>query len=306
MTMRKVDEYKRIAEINKHKSANEFAVDDFIYTATACGKDMNFLDFIDARENWQMGSIARLCKIVDIIDVEEDEDFLNEWLAKPSPSHSGGSQSDDVDESKSMYELKKEDFETFFDLITVYRKPSGKWIGVDCQGYDYWRYVHMPVNYAGLFEAERRDVIETIARNKADKEEERIKELALHAKALEDKENELKIKYHGLVFDPSNGGQMSGNIRKFLAIEFPKDKFKVSARKSYFGGEFDVEITILGNSDSEKIESVRNACKVWTDTMPIGRMYESYDGSGSFEPRRCPMNMFGNVRGSIYVTSNPD
>lgn len=306
MTMRKVDEYKNVAEFNRNKSAQELKIGDFIYTATACGKDVNFLDFIDARENWQMGSIARLCKIVDIIDVDEDEDFLNGWMAKPAPSHEGGSQSDDVDESKAMHELKKEDFETFFDLVTVYRKPSGKWIGVDCQGYDYWRYVHMPVNYGILFSAERESALNEIARRKEEKEAEKNRELAQHLKAYDERENELKIKYQGLVFEPSNGGQMSGNVRKFLAIEFTKDKFKVSARKSYWGGEYDIEVTVVGSSDSGKLESVKNACKVWTDTMPIGRMYESSDGSGSFEPRRCPMSMFGNVRGTIYVTSNQD
>lgn len=115
--MRKVDEYSKQADVNSRKSAHEFQIGDFINTATACGKDVNFYDFIDAREFWRMGSIARLCKIVDIVDVPEDEDFLTNWMSKPAPSHSGGSQSDDVDENKAMYSLTKEDCETFFDLI---------------------------------------------------------------------------------------------------------------------------------------------------------------------------------------------
>lgn len=304
--MRKVDEYRKAAESNSRKSAREFVVGDFIITATACGKDTSFADFIDARENWQMGSIARLCKIVDIVDVDESEDFLNGWLSKDAPSHSGGSQSDDIDESRPMCSLTTSDYETFFDLITVYRKPSDKWIGVDCQGYDYWRYVHMPVNYDDLFADERTAAIFEMARAKAEQEKLKNEVLAEHLKAFEDRENELKIKYRSLRMDPSNGSQVSGNIRKFLSIEFPKDKFKVTARKTYWGDEYDVEISIIGVVDAEKIESVRNICKVWTDTMPIGRMYDCNDGNGSFEPRRCPMSMFGNVRGHIYITSNPE
>ena len=123
--MRKVDEYSKQADANSRKSAHDFQVGDFIKTATACGKDVNFYDFIDAREFWHMGSIDRLCKIVDIVDVPEDEDFLTNWMSTPAPSHLGGSQSDDVD-TDDMFSLKKEDYETFFDLITVYRKPSGK------------------------------------------------------------------------------------------------------------------------------------------------------------------------------------
>lgn len=298
--MRKVDEYNKQANANCNKSAHEFQVDDFIFTTTACGKDVNFADFIDAREKWNMGSVARLCKIVDIIDVPEDEDFLTDWMSKPAPSHSGGSQSDDVDESKAMYSLTKDDYETFFDLITVFRKPSGKWIGVDCQGYDYWRYVHMPVNYGVLFSEEREAVLVDMARIKAEKNAERMQELASHLKALEDRENELKIKYQGLRLHPTNGSQMSSNVRKFLAIEFPGEKFKVSARKSYWGDEYDVEVTLFGCS-TEKVNEIANRCRIWSDTMPVGREYDDGDGTGKYEPRRCPMAIFGNVRSYISL-----
>lgn len=298
--MRKVDEYSKQADANSRKSAHEFNVGDFINTATACGKDVNFADFIDARENLHIGSIARLCKIVDIVDVPEDEDFLTNWMAKPAPSHSGGSQSDDVDEGKAMYSLTKEDCETFFDLITVFRKPSGKWIGVDCQGYDYWRYVHMPVNYGVLFSEERADVLAEMARIKAEKKAEMMQELASHLKALEDRENELKIKYQGLRLNPTNGSQMSSNVRKFLAIEFPDEKFKVTARKSYWGDEYDVEVTIFGCS-TEKVDEIATRLRIWSDTMPVGREYDDGDGSGKYEPRRCPMAIFGNVRSYISL-----
>ena len=293
--MRKVDEYSKQADANSRKSAQDFQVGDFINTATACGKDLNFADFIDAREGWHMGSIARLCKIVDIVDVPEDEDFLTDWMSKPAPSHSGGSQSDDVDESKAMYSMTKDDYETFFDLITVFRKPSCKWIGVDCQGYDYWRYVHMPVNYGVLFSEERE-----ADRIKAEKKAERMQELASHLKALEDRENELKIKYQGLRLHPTNGSQMSSNVRKFLAIEFPGEKFKVSARKSYWGDEYDVEVTLFGCS-TEKVNEIANRCRIWSDTMPVGREYDDGDGTGKYEPRRCPMAIFGNVRSYISL-----
>lgn len=298
--MRKVDEYSKQADANSRKSAHEFNVGDFINTATACGKDVSFADFIDARENWHMGSIARLCKIVDIVEVPEDEDILNGWMAKPAPAHTGGSQSDDVDEGKQLCSLQKEDHETFFDLITIYRKPSGKWIGVDCQGYDYWRYVHMPVNYGVLFSKEREATLAEMARIKAEKKADRMQELASHLKALEDRENELKIKYQGLVLNPTNGSQMSSNVQKFLAIEFPGQKFKVKARKSYWGDEYDVEVTLFGCS-TEKVNEIANRCRIWSDTMPVGREYDDGDGSGKYEPRRCPMAIFGNVRSYISL-----
>lgn len=296
MTMRKVDEYNKLANSNCRKSAQEFNVGDFIFTATACGKDIDFIDFLDARENWQMGSIARLCKIVDIIDVDENEDFLNGWMNKPAPSHSGGSQSDDVD-AENLYSLKKEDYETFFDLITVYRKPSGKWIGVDCQGYDYWRYVHLPSNYGVVFAEERHSSLRQIADKEAKKEADKNAELAQHAKALEDRENELKMKYFGLVLSPANGRIVGSNIRKFLAIEFPDIKFKVSVRRSYWGTSHDVSVDVFGVEEEAKREEIRKVCKVWTNTMPTGRIDDFNDYQGECESRRCPMGIFGYVSG---------
>ncbi len=297
--MRKVDEYSKQADANSRKSAQDFQVGDFINTATACGKDVNFADFIDAREGWHMGNIARLCKIVDIVDVPEDEDFLTDWMSKPAPSHSGGSQSDDVDESKAMYSLTKDDYETFFDLITVYRKPSGKWIGVDCQGYDYWRYVHLPCNYDVVFAEERYDALRQLADKEAKRKAERMAELSQHAKALADRENELKMKYFGLVLSPANGRIVGNNIRKFLAIEFPDIKFKVSVRRSYWGTSHDVSVEVFGVEDEAKRDEIRKVCKVWTDTMPTGMIDDYNDYRGECESRRCPMGIFGYVSGSF-------
>lgn len=301
--MRKVDEYSKQADANSRKSAHDFQVGDFIKTATACGKDVNFYDFIDAREFWHMGSIDRLCKIVDIVDVPEDEDFLTNWMVKPAPSHSGGSQSDDVDEGKAMYSLTKEDCQTFFDLITVFRKPSGKWIGVDCQGYDYWRYVHLPCNYNVVFAEERSFALAQIAQKEADRKAKRNEELAQHAKALEDREAELRMKYFGLVLSPANGRIVGSNIRKFLAIEFPDVKFKVSVRRSYWGTSHDVSVEVFGVDDEAKIAEIRKVCKVWTETMPTGMVDDFNDYQGECESRRCPMGMFGYVSGSFSIIS---
>lgn len=295
----KFDEYYKQAEVNRSKKASEFEVGDFVVTATGCGKDVNFLDFIDAHENWNIGSHARLCKVVDIVDVSEDEDFLEGWLGKPAPSHSGGSQSDDIDEGKDQCSFTREDYDTFFDLITVFRKPSGKWIGVDCQGYDYWRYVHLPSNYKSVFVVERSLALEKIDERNDAKKAEKLAELAKHAQALEARENELKMKYFGLVLSPANGRIVGNNIRKFLAIEFPGIKFKVSVRRSYWGMSHDVSVEVFGVEDEAKRDEILKVCKVWTDTMPTGRIDDYNDYRGECESRRCPMGIFGYVSGSF-------
>lgn len=295
MTM-KVDEYKKQAELNCNKTANEFRKDDFILTATGGSKDVNFTDLVDARENWNIGTYERLCQIVDIIDVDEDEDFLNGWLEKDAPAHKGGSASDDVDESKARWSLTKEDYATFFDLITVFRKPSGKWIGVDCQGYDYWRYVHLPYNYEEVFADERAEALRVLAEREAKRKADKEAELAEHAKALKERESELRIKYFGLVLKPANGRIVGNNIRKFFAIEFPDIKFKVSVRRSYWGDKNDVSVEVFGITDEAKKNEIRQVCKVWTDTMPTGRMTEN-DYYGSSETVMCPMQIFGRVNG---------
>lgn len=293
----KVDEYKMQAKLNSNKSAAEFNVGDFVFTATACGKDTNFTDFIDARVNWNMGTSSRLCKVVDIIDVPEDYDFLTGWLDKEAPSHRGGSQSDDIDESRKPYELTKADYETYFDLITVMRKPSGKWIGVDCQGYDYWRYVHLPNNYCELFAKEKEEALRKLAEIEAERLAERMKELEKHSKALHDREMELRSRYFGLVLDPANSRIVGNNIRKFFAIEFPDIKFKVSVRRSYWGDNNDVSVDVIGVQDEEKRNEIREVSKVWTETMPTGRMTDSHHYCGETETRMCPMQIFGRVSG---------
>ena len=35
--------------------------------------------------------------------------------------------------------------------------------------------------------------------------------------------------------------------------------------------------------------------------MPVGREYDDGDGAGKYEPRRCPMAIFGNVRSYISL-----
>lgn len=296
----KVDEYNKQADANCRKSAHEFKVGDFIFTATSSGKDVSFADFIDAKEMLKMGSDARLCKIVDIVDVDENEDILNGWMGKPAPAHTGGSQSDDVD-TDNMFSLKKEDYETFFDLITVFRKPSGKWIGVDCQGYDYWRYVHLPCNYNVVFAEERSDALRQLADKESKRKAERMAELSQHSKALADRENELKMKYFGLVLSPANGRIVGNNIRKFLAIEFPGIKFKVSVRRSYWGTSHDVSVEVFGVEDEAKRDEIRKVCNVWTDTMPTGMIDDYNDYRGECESRRCPMGIFGYVSGSFSL-----
>lgn len=292
----KVDEYRKQARLNKDKGADELRKGDFILTTFGGGKDIDFVDFVDSRENWNMGSVGNLCQIVDIIDVDESYDFLEGWLGKEAPAHKGGSASDDVDKSKSRRSLTQDDYDTFFDLITVYRKPSGKWIGVDCQGYDYWRYVHLPFNYAEVFASERAEALKVLAGREAKRKAEKDAELAAHANALEERENELRSKYFGLVLSPANGRLVGSNIRKFLAKEFPDIKFKVSVRRSYWGDKNDVSVEVFGVSDADKKNEIREVCKVWTETMPTGRMVED-DYYGESESRMCPMQMFGRVNG---------
>lgn len=294
----KVDEYMKQAEMNCLKPASEFSKGDFILTATGGGKDLNFADFVDARENWNIGSFERLCQIVDIIDVAEDEDFLEDWLGKEAPAHKGGSASDDVDESRHQGSLTKVDYATFFDLITVFRKPSGKWIGVDCQGYEYWRYVHLPYNYEEVFAAERAEALRLLAEKEAKRKAEKDAELAEHAKALKERELGLKSKYFGLVISPANGRILGNNVRKFLAIEFPEIEVKVRANRSYFGNKYDVSVEVIGVSDEKKMAEIREVCKVWTETMPTGRIADD-DYYGPSETRMCPMQMFGRVNGNF-------
>lgn len=295
----KYESYCSQAEANKAKTASQIKVGDFILTATGMGKDNDFTDLIDAIINWECAKQPRLCRVVDTVEIPEDFDFLSDWLALPAPPHRGGSQSDDVADDKPSHKWTNEDIATFFDLVTLFRKPSGKWLAVDCQGYDYWRYVHIPTNYAQIFGQEYAEAVATLERRNAEAEAAKCAKLAAHAQEYKKRVEEVKTRYPYLTQHPANSRQVGNNIRKWFKFRFPQLAVKVSATLNYWRTAYRVDIEAPKDTPQELRDQMAEACKEWRESYPLGEIDSSE--YREFEAHGCPMGIFGNIEYGINV-----
>jgi len=300
----KITEYRAKAQKNSGKPAAELRPDGFIYCAVGLGKDCNFIDFVDGLNYTECR--ATLCKVVDVVDVPENYDLLSDWMGRPAPAHRGGSQSDDVPDDKPQGTYTREDYDTFFQLVTVYRKPSGQWLAVDCQGYDYWRYVYMPQEWRQIYATEYADALAEIKRRKDEREAEHAAELKAHAAALAARMDELRAQYPELKEGADNARSVGANVRKFFKKHFPGLAVKISVRPDYWGRAWEVSAKAPKNTPQEVRDRVADICEVWRDTMHNGewieKEWDAYSGGGFYEPLECPMcNLFGNVKHGVLL-----
>lgn len=141
-----------------------------------------------------------LCKITRIAEVEDIEADMAGVLNKVQwPGNEGGTMSDDVEEGEFSWqrftEMPQEYQDTFYTLTVLVRDKKGKWILVDPEGYDYPRYVLMPLNFPRMFEASYLLAEETIKR----KETEAKMEAEAKERALRKAYDERCAKWEGLM-----------------------------------------------------------------------------------------------------------
>ncbi len=298
----KITEYRAQAQQNAAKTAEELRPGDFIYAFTGLGKSCNFTDFVNGLKYTTGG--ATLCKVADIVDVPENYELLADWMNRPAPAHRGGSQSDDVADDKHLEEYTREDYETFFQLVTVYRKPSGQWLAVDCQGYDYWRYVYVPQDWRHMYAKEYAEAVAYLKQRDAEREAEKQARLKTHANALAVRMDELRAAYPELKENAGNARSVGANVRKFFKKHFPELAVKISVRPDYWGMAWEVSARAPQNTPQEIRDRVAEVCKVWRDTMPSGEIWENERGRG--EANICPMTeLFGRIKYGVtpcYIT----
>lgn len=293
------ERYCKIADINKNKSTSELLTGDFIFCFVGIGKENGLKDFI----NWNEADFSyhkRLCKIVDIIEVQEDFDLLNNWMKNEAPTNRGGGNSDDLPDGCDMFNLTKEEIGTFYSLVTVYRNDKGQFIAVNCEGYNYWRYVGLPLNYRIMYAAER---ITIKAQLKKEREEVRLKHEATlkeYKQALQARKEELKQIYSFLTLNPADGKQMILNIRKFLKYHLPNLEFKISARYDSYCGGFNCEINTSKDTPEEVRSQIKEVCESWTNETMLTGEYD-YNDYGEYEAHENLMNsLFGKINYKLY------
>lgn len=123
--------------------ASKMQVGDYIVAIPGLGKDIDLPDLIEFITNR-----PTLCQVEGVIDVPESYDFEHGYLSRKAPETAGG-----------VVEITPG---RWVPLVTVYRKPSGKHIFVDAEGFSYWRYVYLPCLYTEILSEEYARAVATI------------------------------------------------------------------------------------------------------------------------------------------------
>lgn len=288
MKTKKVDSYKALARNNaeKTKDAAQIAAGDFLYLVTGYGKETGLRDYIRTPER---GSGVTLVKVVAVVDVPKSFDLLRGWLAQPAPEHRGGSQSDDIAEDHTPYHYTPDEIDTFFQLVTVYRNSKGQFIAVDCQGYDYWRYVYLSAYWREMFAVEAEEIAKEYAEEQRTMAEAERKEREQQAEQYAAKLAALRVNYPKMKEGPKGAAGITANVKKWFAAEFPSYAVQVSTRPDYWGTQYNVNVRMSRNIPEEEQARIYDRVKMWSESMPTG---DRDEGRTAYA---YPMHIFGNI-----------
>ncbi|WP_294719004.1 LPD29 domain-containing protein [Prevotella sp.] len=194
---------------------------------------------------------ARLCCVEQIINVSE-ADFVRPGLADELVTRhnlQGFSRSEDVDEGDTYYN-DPEKLGTFYTVGALVVSPSGKYYLIDSEGYNYARYIYVPIEWPVMLvdevasvkaEEEARKAEE--ARKEAEAKAQRLAQYrARCAKWLPFMRNVEKMEQEGKATARKLDNARKANILAMCAAAFPGVKFSVSVRRGW-GADFDLKWT---------------------------------------------------------------
>lgn len=194
---------------------------------------------------------ARLCFVDCIYNVSE-EDFARPELADELVTRynlQGFCRSEDVDDDEDMIAVysDSEKMATFYTVGALVVSPSGKYYLIDSEGYNYARYIYVPIEWPELLSDEVAAIkAEEVAR-KAEEErqaaEEKAQRLAEYrtrcAKWLPLMRNVEKMEQEGKATARKIDNARKANILAMCAAAFPGVKFSVSVRRGW-GADFEL------------------------------------------------------------------
>lgn len=197
---------------------------------------------------------ARLCCVEQIIKVS-DEDFARPELADELVTRhnlQGFARSEDVDDSEDMNAVYNdpEKLATFYTVGTLVVSPSGKYYLIDSEGYDYARYIYVPIEWPVMLADEVASVKAEENARKAEEERQAAEEKAQHLadyrkrckKWLPLMRNVEKMEQDGTATARKIDNARKANIMAMCAAAFPGVKFFVSVRRGW-GADFELTWT---------------------------------------------------------------
>ena len=195
---------------------------------------------------------ARLCCVEQIINVS-DEDFARPRLADELVTRhnlQGFARSEDVDEEDNTYYNDPEKLGTFYTVGALVVSPSGKYYLIDSEGYDYARYIYVPIEWPVMLADEVASVKVKEEARKAEEErqaaEEKAQRLAKYrarcAKWSPLMRNVEQMEQEGKATARKIDNARKANILAMCAAVFPGVKFSVSVRRGW-GADFELTWT---------------------------------------------------------------
>lgn len=228
---------------------------------------------------------ARLCCVEQIIKVSE-EDFARPALADELVTRhnlQGFSRSEDVDEDDTTYYNDPEKLATFYTVGALVVAPSGKYYLIDSEGYDYARYIYVPIEWPEMFSAEVAGLKEAEEARKAEDArqaaEEKAQRLADYrkrcAKWLPLMRNVEEMEQDGKASARKIDNARKANILAMCAAAFPGVKFSVSVRRGW-GADFDLTWTdgptveeFKAKTDLDLFCRIRDTFNGWDDSTDV-------------------------------------
>ena len=195
---------------------------------------------------------ARLCCVEQIINVSE-EDFARPDLADELVTRhnlQGFCRSEDVDDEHNKYNYTPEEWATFYTVGALVVAPSGKYYLIDSEGYDYARYIYVPIEWPVMFADEVESIKAAEEASKAEEArqaaEEKAQRLADYrarcAKWLPLMRNVEEMEQDGKATARKIDNARKANILAMCGAAFPGVKFSVSVRRGW-GADFDLTWT---------------------------------------------------------------
>lgn len=195
---------------------------------------------------------ARLCCVEQIINVSE-ADFARPGLADELVTRynlQGFARSEDVNQDDNTYNNDPEKLATFYTVGALVVSPSGKYYLIDSEGYNYARYIYVPIEWPELLADEVASVKAKEEARKAAEErqaaEEKAQRLAdYHARCAKWSplmRNVEKMEQDGTASARKIDNARKANILAMCAAAFPGVKFSLKVRRGW-GADFELTWT---------------------------------------------------------------
>lgn len=237
-------------------------------------KELHALNYYTDAQN----TPARLCCVDQVFNVSE-ADFARPELADELVTRyklQGFCRSEDVGEDYNIYNDTPEELATFYTVGALVVSPSGKYYLIDSEGYNYARYIYVPIEWPELLADE---VAAVKAEEDARKAEEERQEAEAKAQRLAQyrarcaKWSHLMQDVRPLEADPKTTSRQLMNARKanILAMcraAFPGVKFSLKVRHGW-GADFALLWT-----DGPTVEEFNDK----TDLALFCRCRDTFDG----------------------------